>query len=41
LLTKGIITAEREGSIRVSAHLYNNHQDIMHLITGLDEASRK
>jgi cysteine desulfurase/selenocysteine lyase len=41
LLKRKIITAMREGSIRVSAHFYNNERDMQTLIAALDEAARK
>ena len=34
-----IVTSVREGSIRVSAHLYNNRQDMKYLITSLQQAT--
>ncbi|UCD64781.1 MAG: aminotransferase class V-fold PLP-dependent enzyme [Candidatus Zixiibacteriota bacterium] len=37
LMSRRIITAVREGSIRVSVHLFNNEQDIDRLIAGLDD----
>jgi len=41
LTRKRIMTALREGSIRVSVHLFNNKQDIEQLIKALQQASRK
>ena len=40
LLKRKIIQVVREGSIRVSPHLYNNERDIDTLIEALDEYSR-
>jgi selenocysteine lyase/cysteine desulfurase len=36
-----IILSEREGSIRISAHLFNNEDDIDRLIAVLDDFSRR
>jgi cysteine desulfurase / selenocysteine lyase len=41
LLTKKIMQVVREGSIRVSPHLYNDNSDIDALIDALDTYSRK
>jgi selenocysteine lyase/cysteine desulfurase len=41
LLKNNIVTALREGSIRVSVHLYNNDSDIKRLIAALHQAARK
>ena len=41
LAERKIVTALRERSVRVSAHLYNNAVEISQLIAGLDEAAKK
>jgi len=41
ILSEKIIVAQREGSVRVSVHLFNNQSDIDRLISVLDDFSRK
>jgi selenocysteine lyase/cysteine desulfurase len=40
ILKKKIILVQREGSIRVSSHLFNNEQDIDRLIDVLERFAR-
>ncbi len=41
LKERGILVVRREGSIRVSVHLFNNEEDIDRLVAVLDEFSKK